>query len=147
MIDLRAPDAFPTHCHTEVTHATPARAVTVQRASRDLDNHVGVRHASALFTAAYAAARALLEAALDDAAVEDPSIPREAWLVNFDISYREIPQDEIVSEALPHGEGWSSLPAALSAGHEVSLASAVRSTNAQDRVVATTAVLWHLRPA
>jgi hypothetical protein len=112
MIDLCAPDAFPTHCHTDVTHATPVRAVAVQHASRDLDNHVGVRHASALFTAAYAAARALLDAALRDSAPpgstsSDRSVRCEARMVNFDISYKGIPQYEIVSEAVPDGDGWS----------------------------------------
>jgi hypothetical protein len=136
MLDLSAPDTFPAHCHTEVTHASPERAVSVQRASDDLDNHVEVRHASALFTAAYAAARALLDAAL----ARSPT-RYQATLAECDIAYKEIPQDELVSVAVPEGEGWSTL------GGTVSLACSVRSVNALQRRVATTTIVWHLRPA
>jgi hypothetical protein len=120
-----------------VTQATPAGAVSVQRASADLDNHVAVRHASALFTAAYAAARALLDAALSEAPVG-----YVATLADCDIAYKEIPQDELVSVAAPDGEEWSALGA-----RELTLRSTVRSTNAQERTVATTSVVWHLREA
>jgi len=82
---------------TSLVEVERGRAVVTQPAAAFLDNHVGVRHASALYTAAYEAARALVLGA------EGTSAPR---LVEARMDYRNVGFGSITAIAEPAGDGW-----------------------------------------
>jgi len=79
------------------------RAVVQQDAAEVLDNHVGVRHASALFTAGHQASRALLATALGE------DVRKE--LLESDVQYVNVGFGLLTSTARPAGGAWPPLDA------------------------------------
>ncbi|HEX8066919.1 MAG TPA: DUF4442 domain-containing protein [Thermoleophilaceae bacterium] len=134
----QATDPFGEHTRSRVVDARPERAVVEQPAVRELDNHVGVRHASALHAAGYAASRALIAAALGELAES-----RSVRLVESDVSYASVGLGPLTTTAEPTGRGWD----ALADGSSVTLASTVTTTNEQSRTVARLELSWAVEPA
>jgi hypothetical protein len=141
-VDLTSKDRFVEYAGTIVAQATPERAVVDQPAADFLDNHVGVRHASALFTAGHEASRALVRMALGDAADAV-----RAELLESEVSYVNVGFGRIESSAEPAGEGWEDARAAIEAGRAVELAVDVTGTDEKGKVVVTVAERWRLAPA
>lgn len=120
-----------------VVDAGPTRAVVEQAAAPELDNHVGVRHASALHAAGYEASRALLAAALGDLAARV-----EASLAESEISYTAVGLGLLTTTAEPTGEGWGDLAGALRSGDSVDLATALATVDEEGKVVARLRTTW-----
>src|SRR2546423_1302564 len=116
-LDVTGRDPYADHLDTTVVDAGPARAVVEQPASPSLGNHVGVRHASALYTAGHAAARALVLAALGDRAGS-----AGLHLVESEIPYVHVGFGLIPTTAEPPRGGWYSLGAALASPRPPGLA-------------------------
>lgn len=119
-----------------------AERVTVSQGDHpELQNHVGVRHASALFAGAYEASRLLIAGALAASAV-----PGDMRLVESHVDYTNLPMGEILTTAEPSGEAWLWMAAELSAGQAVSLAVSAVSRVAGVHPVATLHTTWHVWP-
>src|SRR5947209_19605713 len=78
-------DTFVEYLETRVAESSPERVVVEQPDAPPLGNHVGVRHASALYAGAYEAARALVRATLGDAADS-----ARVALIASDINYSRV---------------------------------------------------------
>jgi Domain of unknown function (DUF4442) len=76
-------------------------AVVQQGAAEALDNHVGVRHASALFTAGHQASRELLAAVL--------GVRARLELLESDVHYVNVGFGLLTSTARPAGGAWPPL--------------------------------------
>ena len=131
-------DRYAEQAMTRLVEATPERAVTEQPGALELDNHLGIRHASALYTTMYAASRALVLAALGGAG--------SARLADSVTTYPFIPLGPVTSVAEPEGKGWDSLAEEIAAGRDVELRTAVTATNEDGRTVATLAATWTAGP-
>jgi acyl-coenzyme A thioesterase PaaI-like protein len=140
--DLATSDPYSDYVLSRVTRATPERAVVEQPMEPEVDNHVKVRHASALYTAAYEAARQLVVAALGERA---KSV--EVRLADSEIRYTAVGLGLLTSTAEPRGTGWDSLAAGLDAGRTVELESFVSSDDPGGKTVATLATRWTVSPA
>lgn len=139
-MDRRTPsDPFAEHVMATVLEASPRQAVVVQGDHAELENHVGVRHASALFAGASAAARALVEAALGDRAHG-----ADLRHGSSEIAYSSLPLGPITSTAVPSGEGWTTLDADLAAGNGAQLGVRVTSVNTDGRDVVTLDATWQV---
>ena len=114
-VDLTEQDPFAAAAEVRVAEASADRAVVEQPALRHLDNHVGVRHASALFTAGYEAARALVGAAV-------PGRSARAELVESECAYVNVGFGLITTTATPKGDGWDALATGAPAEVEVAVA-------------------------
>lgn len=123
-----------------VVETTADRVVVEQPAVRELDNHVGVRHASALFVAAHEAARLLVLEALRGADAR-----AEPFLIDSEISYETMPVGTITSTAEPTGEAWGP----VIAGHRDDadeLVASVISSNSEGKTVTSLVTRWRLGP-
>ena len=141
-LDLTAPDAYADYLRVKVVEAGPERAVVEQPADPEVDNHVKVRHASALWTAAHEAARRLVLAALGDrAATVDLDV------ADSEIAYKQVGLGMLTSTAEPAGSGWDSLAADLDAGREAHLETAVVTADPGGKVVVTLDLRWSVKPA
>ena len=135
-------DPYAERAHSTLTEATPQRAVVEQPGLRELDNHLGIRHASALYTCMYAAARALVLAAaqeLDGAG--------EARLEESTTTYPFVPVGLITNTATRSGDGWEQAAASLAGGEPARVGVDVDATNEDGRTVATLATVWSIQPA
>lgn len=139
--DLATTDPYAGHVLSRVTEATSERAVVEQPMEPEVDNHVKVRHASALYTAAYEAARQLVLAALGERA---KSV--EVHLADSEIRYTSVGLGLLKSTAEPQGEGWDSLAADLEAGKTVELESFVSTDDPEGKTVATLSTRWSISP-
>lgn len=119
-----------------------ARAVVLQPPVPELENHVGVRHASALHAAGYAAGLALVKTAV--AALEGDVQLR---LQGSEIAYRAMGLGELVTVAEPAAGGWHSQLRQLRAGRPVELACTATTTNAEGKAVAELTLTWLASPA
>lgn len=135
-------DPFVEHAETRLVELSPAHAVVEQPAATFLDNHVGVRHASALFTAGHEAARALVLGRLGDDA---PGARAE--LVQSDVRYTNVGFGTVVSDAEPVGEEWETLAATIAAGQPVELLARVTGRNDAGKTVFTVDDRWSVAPA
>jgi hypothetical protein len=135
--DLATSDPYSDHVLSRVTEATPARAVVEQPMEPEVDNHVKVRHASALYTAAYEAARQLVLAALGDRAASV-----EVRLAGSEIKYTAVGLGLLTSTAEPRGGGWDTLSEDLDAGRDAELESFVSTDDPGGKTVATLAARW-----
>lgn len=133
-------DPYAERAGTRVTEASPERAVVEQPGLRELDNHLGIRHASALYTTMYAAAQALVRAAAGDAG-------SRAQLTSSTTTYPFVPVGLITSVAEPAGGGWDTLAGELEAGRPAELSVRVESSNEDGRVVSTLDCSWRVDPA
>jgi hypothetical protein len=140
--DLEARDPYVEHVRARVVEAGPRRAVVEQPADDEIANHVMVRHASSLYTAAYAAARELVLAALGERA---GSV--DVRLEESEIAYRQVGLGLITSTAEPQGEGWGSLAAGVDAGRKVRLETSVVSAGEDGKTVVTLDARWSVAPA
>lgn len=126
-------DSFAAAAGCEVVAAGPQEAVVEQAALAELDNHVGVRHASALHAAGYAASRALVAAAL--AQVGGAPAVR---LARTEIAYTAVGIGPLRTVAEPSGAAWDDL---LSES-EAELACAVTTRDEAGKAVAELTVIW-----
>jgi acyl-coenzyme A thioesterase PaaI-like protein len=130
--DLTGTDPYSEYLLSTVTEASATRAVVEQPMEPEVDNHVKVRHASALYAAAYEAARQLLMAALGERA-EDV----EARLEDSEIKYTSVGLGMLTSVAEPQGEGWDEL-----ADGDATVESFVTTTDPDGKTVATLWTRW-----
>lgn len=137
-LDVAGHDPYVDHLDTTVIDAAPTRAVVEQPASACLGNHVGVRHASALYTAGHAAARALVLAALGDRAGS-----AGLHLVESEIAYVHVGFGLITTTAEPAGGGWDS----LDSDGPVDLDVSATGTDENGKTVVTLATRWRVEPA
>ena len=132
MTTARHKDPYCDFLHANVVEATPERAVVAQPNLSELNNHVAVRHAGALYTAAYAASKALvLAAAGDDAELE---------LVSSDVQYTNFPSGDITSTAEPQGDGWNDVAEVGTSELAVKIVAA----NAAGKPVVDADIVWRV---
>lgn len=142
VIDVKGQDRYGEYCRTRVVEVGPERAVVEQPPDQEVDNHVKVRHASALYAAAYEAARQLVVAALGDRA---DSV--EVGLLDSDIAYSQVGLGVVTSTAEPTGDGWASLAEDVEGGRPVELETSVLSTNEDGKTVVKMGARWSVAPA
>ena len=135
-------DPYAERAHSTLVEATPERAVVEQPGLRELDNHLGIRHASALYTCMYAAARGLVLAAT--AEIDGAG---EARLEESTTAYPFVPVGLITNTATRSEEGWASAAATLADGKAARVGVEVDATNEDGRTVATLATTWSIQPA
>ena len=126
--DLATTDPYSEHTLSRVLEATPSRAVVEQPMEPEVDNHVKVRHASALYAAAYEAARQLVIAALGDRAASV-----EVRLADSEIKYAAVGLGTLTSTAEPLGDAWQK----LHVDGEVDLDCLVTTTDPDGKTVTT----------
>jgi acyl-coenzyme A thioesterase PaaI-like protein len=131
--DLATKDPYSARTLCRVLEATATRAVVEQPMEPEIDNHVKVRHASALYAAAYEAARQLLVAGLGDSV--------EVRLADSEIKYLAVGLGTLTSTAEPVGDGWEK----LGEGGEVE--SLVTTKDPDGKTVTTLSVRWQILPA
>jgi hypothetical protein len=136
-LDLMGNDAYAAYCRTTVVEAGPARAVVEQPPDPEVDNHVKVRHASALYAASYEAARQLVLAALGERAAS-----AEMRLADSEIAYKQVGLGVVTSTAVPEGPGWDTLAADLDGGEDVQLDCTVDSLDPGGKTVVTLTTRW-----
>lgn len=113
----------------------PERATVVQPPAPELENHVGVRHASALHAAGYAAARALAEAAVGSHA--------RLRLKRSEIAYKAMGLGRLETVAEPADEGWEAAIERLGDGDGKSVLRCGATTrDERDQVVAELSIEW-----
>lgn len=135
-------EPFVAFTRASVTEVSPARVVVEQPAAPELDNHVGVRHASALHSAGYEASRALVVAALGERCRSE-----DLRLEESEIAYTAVGLGPLTTIAEPAGEEWDRLPAASAGKMDgIALTSTVTTTNREGKVVARLRVCWTLAP-
>lgn len=132
--DLATTDPYSDHTLSRVLEATPAQAVVEQPMEPEVDNHVKVRHASALYAAAYEAARQLVIAALGDRV---DSV--EVHLVDSEIKYAAVGLGTLTSRAEPQGDGWDTLDGEVDC--------LVTTTDPDGKTVTTLTVRWQVLPS
>lgn len=143
MDNLRSPDPLIEFAGCSVVEADASHAVARQPASSELDNHLGARHAGALFTVGYAASRALVAAALGP-----NSEAVNAQMVDGDITYEKVVGVEAVAAtAEPAADDWQALLTRISAGEAVQLRTAVTLRNEQGKTVTAMSVCWRVSPS
>jgi acyl-coenzyme A thioesterase PaaI-like protein len=125
-------DPFVAATGSRVLAADPNRAVVEQPGLAELENHVGVRHASALHAAAYEASRALVAAALE---ARGGGTMR---LAATEIAYLAVGTGTLRSVAEPAGASWAELLAA----DEAELACAVATQDEAGKTVAELTAVW-----
>ena len=133
-------DRFAERVHARVVETSAERAVVDQPDVPELGNHMGVRHAGALYAAAYEASRALVTAALGELA---DSVELFPW--DSEIAYEAIAAGPVTSVAEPSGAGWADL-AAGSPARSSELATEVTSRNAGDEIVLRLVLVWRITP-
>jgi hypothetical protein len=136
-VELTPADPYSTYCRTTVVEAGPARAVVEQPPDPEVDNHVKVRHASALYAAAYEAARQLALAALGDQAAE-----ADIRIADSEIAYQQVGLGVLTSTAEPSGPGWDTLAADVEAGREAQVDCTVVSRDPAGKAVVTLDARW-----
>lgn len=127
-----------TYCEfmcVRVVAANPREATVEQADDERLGNHLLVKHASALYAGAFAAARALVLAAL---AEHRPGASCE--LTSSELSYRRIPQGVVTSRATPAGAGWE----LLTGDDPLELHTAVASVGDDGKVALELSAAWRV---
>ncbi|HEX5376170.1 MAG TPA: DUF4442 domain-containing protein [Solirubrobacterales bacterium] len=133
-------EAFVAYTRATIAEVSSTRVVVEQPAAPELDNHVGVRHASALHSAGYEASRALVAAALGERHRSG-----DLRLEESEISYTAVGLGPLTTTAEPTGEGWDRLPVESPGEmHGITLTSTVTTTNEEGKVVARLRVRWAL---
>jgi acyl-coenzyme A thioesterase PaaI-like protein len=134
-------EPFSDRSGVRVVDASSGRVVVQQEAANYLDNHVGVRHASALHAAAYEAARLLVANAVDPLA-----LAASVRLQVGDIEYVTVGIGVLTTVAEPSGDDWSSLGAGLTATADVTLDCVAVTSDAQGKTVARLRSSWIMTP-
>ncbi len=134
-------DTFGDRVRAVSIEQSPERVTVSQGDHPELQNHVGVRHASALFAGAYEASRLLIAGALAACAVAG-----DMRLIESHVDYTNLPMGEILTTAEPSGDAWLWMAAELASGRAVSLAVSAVSRVAGVHPVATLHSTWHVWP-
>ncbi|HEX6753007.1 MAG TPA: DUF4442 domain-containing protein [Solirubrobacterales bacterium] len=135
-------EPFVAYTRVSVTEVSSRRVVVEQPAAPELDNHVGVRHASALHSAGYEASRALVVAALGEQCRSE-----DLRLEESEISYTAVGLGPLTTTAEPTGEEWDRLPVAPAEEMDgIALTSTATTTNQEGKVVARLHARWVLAP-
>ncbi|HEY5707999.1 MAG TPA: DUF4442 domain-containing protein [Solirubrobacterales bacterium] len=135
-------EPFVAYTRSSIAEVSSTRVVVKQPAAPELDNHVGVRHASALHSAGYEASRALVVAALGE-----QYRPEDLRLEESEISYTAVGLGPLTTTAEPTGEEWDRLPVEPAEDMDgTTLTSTVTTTNQEGKVVARLRVRWTLAP-
>lgn len=140
MSGLDGEDPFLEHIRADIIRADRRRAIVRQPAVATLNNHVAVRHASALYGATYAASRALALSALGE--MEGAA---HLTLVASEVAYSHLPLGAITSVAHPRGPGWADLASQVPIGG-IELGVEVVSRNEDGKTVARVAATWRVEP-
>jgi hypothetical protein len=135
-------EPFLTAAGVQVAECEGDRTVVLQAPLSELENHVGVRHASALHTAGYAAGLALVEAAVAGLGIE-----ADLRLQSSEIAYKAMGLGELETVARPGGEGWEGELERLCSGAGVELVCTATTTNAESKAVAELTLTWLASPA
>lgn len=138
---LRREDPFAGFVSTAVVEAAAERAVAEQRPDPGIDNHVGARHAGALFTVGFEASRALVAAALGNSADST-----QVLMVDSEIEYEKVAAGRITATAEPAAEDWASLLAEISSGRAEQLPTEVKLRDEAGKTVASMRVRWQVSP-
>ncbi len=134
-------DPFASFGSSSVLEADSSHAVAEQRSSGELDNHVGTRHAGALFAVGYAASRAMVVAALGQSAG-----PLGLRLIDSEVVYEKAATGAITAIAEPGCGDWESLLSRAAEGEETQLPTAVTLRDEDGHPVTTMSVLWQVAP-
>lgn len=133
-------EPYARHVRARVVEASLERAVTEQANLVELGNHMAIRHAGAIYSAAHEASRALVAAATGGLAdVVDVAPDRS------EIDFTAVATGSITSVAEPVGPGWADL--AHGAEAPLSLEASVSSTNDEGEPVARLTSTWRVSPA
>ena len=133
-------DRFLEHASLSICEADERHAIVHQSADPSLANHLGVRHAGAIFAAGYAASRALVAAGL--AGWTDPV---SLAMVDSEIDYRKtVTSQRIEAVAKPDAEWEASLSRARF--EQAILPTEVTLSDEEGNVVAAMKVLWRVTP-
>jgi acyl-coenzyme A thioesterase PaaI-like protein len=123
-----------------VLEADPNRAVVSQSPSPELTNHIGARHAGALFTVGYAASRALVEAAVE---ARDGDL--EAQMSKGEVVYEKVVMaDTVAATAEPAADDWPQTLAQVSSSEPARLQTTVTLRNESDVTVMVMSVGWEV---
>jgi acyl-coenzyme A thioesterase PaaI-like protein len=137
---LASPDPFLEFTASSVVEADEVHAVAEQRATPQLDNHAGVRHAGALFAVGYAASRALVAAALGPYSVV-------ARMSDSEVSYDKVVAGQrVTATAEPSAADWELLLQRAAAGESVILPTTVTLRNEEGKTVTAMSVCWQAEP-
>lgn len=131
--ETEATEPFIAATSSHLVSSEPRRAVVEQPPLAELDNHVGVRHASALHAAGYEASRALVAAALAEL---DGTATMQ--LSSSEVAYTAVGIGALTTIAEPGGESWDELLCAA----EAELVCAVTTSNEEGKAVAQLNVTW-----
>ena len=112
-----------------------------QRPAPELDNHVGVRHAGALFAVGHAASRALVAAALGERAEST-----EVQLLDSEVIYEKAALGSVTATAEPAADDWDSLLSRISEGQVAQLPTAVTVRNEDGKTVTSMTICWQASP-
>jgi hypothetical protein len=115
--------------------------VVEQRPAPELDNHVGVRHAGALFAVGHAASRALVAAALGQRAEST-----EVQLLDSEVIYEKAALGSVTATAEPAADDWDSLLSRISEGQVAQLPTAVTVRNEDGKTVTSITICWQASP-
>lgn len=123
-----------------VVEADAGHAVARQPAAPELGNHIGARHAGALFTVGYAASRALVAAAMGPRA-EDLN----AQMVESEVVYEKLAGAETVAAtAEPAADDWQMQLNRVSEGEAADLQTAVTLRNEDEKTIMVMSVRWQV---
>ena len=120
-----------------VLEAGPSRAVASQAQAPELSNHVGARHAGALFTVGYAASRALVKAALE-AEGED----LEAQMSEAEVVYEKVVMAGTVAATAEPAGDWAQALARVTTDQPGRLQTTVTLRNQSEVMVMVMSVGW-----
>jgi len=140
---LRRLDPLIEFAGCSVVEADAAHAVARQPAAPELGNHIGARHAGALFTVGYAASRALVAAAMEPHAEQ-----LNAQMVESEVIYEKVAGAETVAAtAEPAAGDWQTQLAGISEGEAVDLHTAVTLRNEDEKTIMVMSVRWRVESA
>jgi len=137
---LMAKDPLLDIADCKVVEANASRAVVEQPAAPELANHMGARHAGALFSVGYAASRALVASAIGP-----NSKQAEAQMVESEVIYEKVAGAETVAAtAEPGGEDWRAQLTTVSEGGAADLQTAVTLRNEDEKTIMVMSVRWQV---
>lgn len=137
---LRRLDPLIEFAGCSVVEADAGHAVARQPAAPELGNHIGARHAGALFTVGYAASRALVTAAMGPHAEK-----LNAQMVESEIVYEKVAGAETVSAtAEPAADDWQLQLTRVSEGEAADLQTAVTLRNEDEKTIMVMSVRWQV---
>jgi acyl-coenzyme A thioesterase PaaI-like protein len=138
---LRRQDPFVEYAGSRLLEADARHAVVEQRPAPELENHVGVRHAGALFAVGYAASRALVTAALGEGAQS-----AEVQMLDSEVVYEKAALGSVTATAEPAADDWDALLSRISEGQVAQLPTSVMLRNEDGKTVTSMTICWQAGP-